>query len=106
MNPRIIPGGGIGDGAIDGEIHVGVIDHTSYAPIAGATVQVGTAMKTTDSKGFATFSGVTGAQTVTIKADTYRSVVWVDANGANVTIGLTLSSETPDQATLTGTITG
>jgi len=106
VNPRIIAGGGIGDGAIDGELNVGVIDHTSYAPIAGATVQVGTAMKTTDSKGFATFSGVTGAQTVTVKADTYRSVVWVDANGANVTVGLTLASETPDQATLTGTITG
>jgi len=71
-----------------------VIDHTSYAPIAGATVQVGTAMKTTDSKGVATFSGVTAAQTVTVKADTYRSVVWVDANGQ-----LPIGIEVPATAT-------
>jgi hypothetical protein len=106
VNPRIIAGGGIGDGAIDGELNVGVIDHTTEAPIVGATVQVGTAMKTTDSKGFATFSGVSGPQTVTVKADSYRSAVWVAANGANVTLSLTLLDETPDQATLSGSISG
>jgi hypothetical protein len=106
VNPRIIAGGGIGDGSIDGELNVGVIDHLTYAPIVGATVQVGTAMKTTDAKGFATFGDVSGPQTVTVKADTYRSAVWMSANGANVTVPLTLLDETADQATLSGTISG
>jgi hypothetical protein len=87
-------------------LHVGVIDTRSYAPISGATVEVGSKTATTDAKGFASFSGLSGAQTITVKADTYRSAIWVDADGANVTVPLTLLHETPDQATLTGSITG
>jgi hypothetical protein len=103
--PRIIAGGGIEDGSIDGDVHVGVIDKTTEAPIVGAIVQVGDVMKNTDSKGFASFSSVSGPQTVTVKADNYRSAVWVNANGANVTVPLTLLADTADQATLSGSIT-
>lgn len=37
----VIAGGGVGDGAIDGEINVAVIDNVTEAPISGATVDVG-----------------------------------------------------------------
>ncbi|MBV8757320.1 MAG: hypothetical protein JO257_08605 [Deltaproteobacteria bacterium] len=104
--PRIIPGGGVGDGAIDGTLHVGVIDTRSYSPISGATVEVGSKMATTNDKGLASFSDLSGAQTITVKAANYRSAIWVDANGANVTVPLTQLHEMPPQATLTGTITG
>ncbi|HUS27256.1 MAG TPA: hypothetical protein VMZ53_02070 [Kofleriaceae bacterium] len=107
VDPRVIAGGGVSDGEIDGEINVAVIDQSTDNVIPGATVDVGGTQKTTDTKGFATFSDVEGAQTVIVKMSGYRSAVWVDVNGANVTIGLQPnSSTTPPQATLSGTITG
>ena len=39
--PMLVPGGGIGGGAIDGYLNVYVIDADSNAPLSGAAVQVG-----------------------------------------------------------------
>lgn len=106
VDPRVIPGGGVGDGEIDGEVNIAVIDSQTDAPIIGATVEVGGTQKTTDTKGFVTFSDVEGAQDVTVKAASYRSAMWLDVNGANVTIALQSQSTTVAQAQLAGTIAG
>jgi hypothetical protein len=104
VSPRLIAGGGIGDGEIDGEVNV--IDSRTDEPIAGADVAIGEATKTTDATGLVVFSDVEGAQTVAAAATGYRSSVWVDANGANMTIGLQPQTGAPEQATLQGTIAG
>lgn len=107
VDPRIIPGGGVGSGEIDGEINVHVIDSDTRAPIANATVAVGSKEDTTDETGLVVVSDIDGRQTVSVKASGYTSVVWADVNGANVTIPLSkLDSTAPDQATLSGTIAG
>src|SRR5262249_46725375 len=49
--PRIIPGGGIGDGAIDGVVNFYVLDDATQTPIANAAVRVGTLDGTTDATG-------------------------------------------------------
>jgi hypothetical protein len=105
VDPRVIPGGGVGDGEIDGEVNVSIVDEDD-APITGATVEVGGKQQTTDAKGVAVFSDVEGEQTIAVKASGYRSAVWVGANGANVTIALRATGLAPDSATLSGTITG
>ncbi|HTR54060.1 MAG TPA: hypothetical protein VMJ10_25375 [Kofleriaceae bacterium] len=102
-SPRLIAGGGIGDGSIDGTLNVYVIDHDTEAAISGATVEVGTTQKTTDAKGLAVFS-VSGKQTVTVSATGYVATVWADVDGANVTVPVNPTPDTPDQATLSGTI--
>jgi len=107
VDPRVIAGGGVGDGEIDGEINVAVIDNDTDAPIAGATVDVKGNQKTTDAKGFVTFTDVEGAQNVTVKITGYRSAVWMGVNGANVTIPLTANGTTSvPQATLSGSLAG
>ena len=105
VDPRVIPGGGVGDGEIDGELNVFVIGQDDV-PIAGATVEVSGSQQTTDSDGLVVFSDLEGAQTITVKASGYRSEVWVGANGANVTIPLIATDGPPESATLSGTITG
>jgi hypothetical protein len=106
-NPRLIAGGGVGDGAIDGLANVYVIDNVTYQPISGATVEIASTSLMTDSTGLAVFHGLDGPQTVIVQAAGYRGEVWQDANGANMTVPITqLGSLTPQQATLTGTITG
>src|SRR6476646_9847198 len=55
--PRIIPGGGIGDGAIDGVVNLYVIDDVSRLPIGNATVRVGTVDGVTDATGLFVASG-------------------------------------------------
>src|SRR5690349_12646984 len=107
VDPRIIPGGGIGDGEIDGKLYVSVVDGNTDAVIAGASVEVaGAPTAVTDDKGFATYSGLSGKQTITVKASGYRTVVWVGANGTNITVPLTIDSAMADSATLSGTISG
>jgi hypothetical protein len=104
--PRLIAGGGIGDGEIDGRLNVHVIGDGD-APIANATVRVGDTDKTTSEKGLVTFEDLEGPQTISVKAEGFRSAVWVGANGANVTILIEpLTTPVPDQATLSGTILG
>ena len=105
VDPRTIPGGGIGDGEIDGEINVTVVDQDDE-PIAGAVVQVGDAEQETDDRGVATFEA-SGPQTVIVSAAEFRDVVWVGVNGANATIPLTsLDAADIPQATLSGSIPG
>lgn len=106
VDPRVIPGGGIGDGAIDGEVNVHIIDDDDN-PIDGATVRVGNTEQETDQDGLAVFGDVEGPQTITVVASGFRSTIWVGANGANVTIPITpLGTPTPDSATLSGSIPG
>lgn len=105
VDPRVIPGGGIGDGEIDGELNVYVIDTQTDAAIANATVEVGGTEKETDEHGLVVFEDVEGRQDIAVKASGYRSTVWVGANGANVTMPLTaLTPNAPDQAVLSGTV--
>ncbi len=105
-SPRLIPGGGIGDGDIDGRLHVHVIGDGDV-PIANATVRVGDAEETTNEKGLASFEDLEGPQTIAVAADGFRAAVWVGANGANVTIPVEpVTAPAPDQATLGGTIRG
>jgi hypothetical protein len=105
--PRVIPGGGIGDGPIDGVVNLYVIDNATRAPISGATVRVGSVDGTTDSTGLFIAEGVVGPQTVLVKASNMRSEMWLGANGANMTIALQAASEpTPTKANLSGSITG
>src|SRR5688572_23454026 len=89
VEPRVIAGGGIGDGPVDGVVNLHVIDDVTRTPIANATVRVGTVDGTTNSSGLFIAQGdLAGAQTIVVKANGYRSEVWVGANGANVTINL------------------
>ena len=105
--PRVIAGGGIGDGSIDGVLNVYVIDNDTYQPITDATVEVGTTDQTTDDTGLVMFQNLDGPQEITVSAAGYRGTVWSAANGANVTIPVTkLGTLTPQQATLSGSITG
>ena len=104
--PRVIAGGGIGDGSIDGVANIYVIDNVTYQPIADATVEISGKDMTTDPTGLAVFHDLNGPQTVIVQAAGYRGEVWQDANGANITVPVTqLGSLTPQQANLSGTIT-
>jgi len=106
-DPRLIKGGGVGDGAIDGVVNVYVIDNDTYAPIADATVDIAGKQQQTDDTGLVIEQDVSGAQTIAVKATGYRGAVWQDVNGANVTIAVTkLGTLTAQQATLTGSIAG
>ena len=105
--PRVIPGGGIGDGAIDGVVNLYVIDDETRDPISGATVRVGTVDGTTDATGLFIAEGVVGPQTVIVKAAGMRSEMWIGANGANMTLSLQAATEpTPTKANVSGAITG
>ena len=105
--PRVIPGGGIGDGAVDGVVNLYVIDDATRLPVTGAMVEVGTLAGTTDATGLFVANGVIGAQTVAVAAPNYESTLWIGANGANVTIDLTPAIDAvPDQANLSGAILG
>ncbi len=106
VDPRVIAGGGVGDGDIDGEVNVYVVNSRTDEPIAGAKVAIGETEKTSDAKGLVVFSDVEGAQTIAALAEGYRSTVWVDVNGANVTIPMQPRNSTPEQATMQGTIAG
>jgi hypothetical protein len=105
--PRIIAGGGIGDGPIDGVVNLHVIDDATRAPIPGASVRVGAIDGTTDADGLFIARDVFGPQTVSVKAGAYRSDVWIGANGANMTMNLTRADRgTPPSGVLAGQITG
>jgi len=108
--PRLIPGGGIGDGSPDGKVNVYVIDDDTDAPIAGAAVTVGAVEGTTDATGLFVATGdVHGAQTIVATASGHVASMWVGADGVNVTIPLaSTAADTGDvpQAQITGTITG
>jgi hypothetical protein len=112
-DPRLIAGGGAGDGAIKGVLHVYVIDGLTSAPIVGATVQVENAgsplTATTDATGLATIEEgkLKGAQTVTATATSYAAATWVGADAANLTIPLEPNqAPTVKTAKASGTISG
>ena len=103
--PREIPGGGIGDGPIDGVANIYVIDDKTRDPIAGATVKIGTLEGTTDDQGLFIAEDLTGPQTVTVKAATFRPEMWIGANGSNMTFNLNAGTDpVAPRATLTGGI--
>jgi len=116
--PRLIPGGGIGDGAVNGTLHVHVTDDDTRAVIGSATVRVGESaapspcQATTDSTGLASFEpencpSLKGPVTVTVSATGYAPTTWIGANGANLTIPIRATSRPAiDTATVTGTIAG
>ena len=116
--PVLVPGGGIGGGAIDGYLNVYVIDADTNAPLTGAAVQVGASsasapcMALTDSTGLVTFDPMScpmlrGAVTVTASATGYAPSTWIGANGANMTINIQANVRpAPDTATVSGTIAG
>jgi hypothetical protein len=105
--PRVIPGGGIGDGAIDGVVNLYVLDDATRAPIEGATVRVGDIDGTTDANGLFIAEGPVGPQTVLVKASAMRSEMWLGANGANMTLSLkTQTDPTPTKANISGSIAG
>lgn len=110
VEPELIPGGGIHDPGIDGEVNVFVIDEDTDAPLVGATVRVGTVEGSTDAAGLFTASGdLVGKQTIVVKATNYAPSVWVGADGANVTVPMTRATTTSTnvpQAELAGTING
>jgi hypothetical protein len=104
---RVIAGGGIGDGAIDGVVNVYVIDDATRAPVVGAAVTVGSTTGQTDAHGLFVAPGVHGAQTIAVKAVSYRSELWIGANGANVTFDVHPEvTPPPPSANLSGTING
>jgi hypothetical protein len=106
VDPRVIAGGGIGDGPIDGVVNLYAIDDATRKPISGATVRVGDVDGTTDADGLFVAHDVVGPQTITVVKTGYRSDMWIGVNGANVTIDLEpANAATPPSATLTGTIT-
>jgi len=109
VTPTLIPGGGVRDPGIDGEVNVYVIDGDTDAPIAGAGVLVGEQEGVTDATGLFVATGVTGPQTAAVKATGYATSVWVGLDSANVTAALERTpapTTRPPQAELAGTITG
>lgn len=114
-NPAPIPGGGLGEGAVKGELNVFVVDGDDDAPIAGATVRVGAAAAampltgTTDATGLVIFEdgSLSGPQEITVTASGYAAATWIGANGALVTIPMDSTADaTFDQAHVEGTIAG
>jgi hypothetical protein len=105
--PRVIPGGGIGDGPITDVVNLYVIDDATRMPVGGAMVRIGTVDGTTDATGLFVAHGLSGPQTVVVRAPSYRSETWVGCNGGNVTIDV-LAATTPiiPTASLSGTIPG
>ncbi|MBA3460194.1 MAG: hypothetical protein H0T46_09565 [Deltaproteobacteria bacterium] len=101
----MIEGGGIGDGPIEGVANIHVIDDKTREPIAGATVKVGTVEGVTDGDGLFIMEDVDGPQAIVVKATTFRSEMWIGANGSNMTFNLGPGSDpVAPRATLTGSI--
>lgn len=113
VEPRLIAGGGVSDGPVDGAINVFVIDDVTGDPIAEAEVYIGDP----GSPLFASITDETGLwradgnfndpETITVGADGYEDVTWFGVNASNVTIPLRRRGPTAvPQAILGGTIGG
>jgi hypothetical protein len=129
LAPRLIPGGGIGDGPINGALNVYVIDEDTRNVLSSAAVRVGGAAELspcqalTDSTGLARFSAsgqspdggtggagcklLAGAVTLTVSASGHAPATWIGVNGGNLTIALrAISTPVLPRATVMGTIAG
>ena len=116
--PRMIPGGGIGDGKISGYLNVFVIDDETDAVVSSAAVRVGESAATTacdaltDSTGIASFDppscpSLVGPVNVTVSATGYAPSTWIGVNGRNLTVGVrSISAPAFGSATVYGTIAG
>jgi hypothetical protein len=130
--PRLIPGGGIGDGPLRGKLNVYVIDEDTRNVLSSASVRVGAAselapcMALTDSTGLARFDSsaaaatpdggasggagcglLTKAVTLTVSASGHAPSTWIGVDGSNVTIALrAISAPALGRATVMGTIAG
>jgi hypothetical protein len=114
-DPMPAAGGGVGSGAINGELNVFALDARSKQPIAGASVHVirsggaATLSATTDAAGLTTFTdaSLAGAQTISVAAAGHVPATWYGANGAVVTITLdpTAAAPAPATATVSGSMT-
>ena len=116
--PRLIAGGGVGDGPIAGLLNIYVTDVDTRAPIAAANVRVGASAAAspctalTDSTGLAVMNAescpaLRGKQTLTAWAQGHVPSTLIGVNGANVTVTIRATAPAPvETATVTGTITG
>ncbi len=59
-DPRMITGGGVGDGVIDGLVNVYIIDHDTHVLIVDATVEIAGKDQHTDATGLVIFRDVDG----------------------------------------------
>ena len=114
-DPRLIAGGGVGDGSIAGRVNVYTIDGDTDDPVGSAEIFIGepgdeSLEATTDSSGLVTVDDdlLDGPTTITVVANGYITSTWFGADGANVTIPLEAKDEPTNlpQATIGGTIDG
>jgi hypothetical protein len=115
--PRLIEGGGLSDGEIDGKVNIYVIDGDTddNTAIVGAQIYIGEAGEeaiegVTDDEGLFSISdgSLAGPTTITVVADGFVTSTWFGANGANITMPLNRPEESTDfgRATLQGSIEG
>ncbi|MBN2496507.1 MAG: hypothetical protein JXR96_18075 [Deltaproteobacteria bacterium] len=114
--PRLIAGGGTGDGAIDGRLNVYVLDEHSERPIRGAFVMLGSGpdpsfSATTDNDGLVTFRDpvLAGSQIVTVYEEGYTLSTLFGLDAANLTVMLEKIEGQPvelDTATVQGEVSG
>jgi len=105
--PELIPGGGVSDPGIDGDLYVHVIDEDTDEPLADAEVWIGDDINgQTDLEGLFSAGDVDGPQTVTVVASGYTTATWVGVNGANLTIPLSARNVDYGQGRVSGTIEG
>lgn len=107
VDPELIPGGGVSDPGIDGDLFVHVIDEDTDEPLADAEVWVGDNISgQTDAEGLFSAGDVDGPQTVTVLASGYTTATWVGVNGANVTIPISRREIDYGQGRVSGTVEG
>jgi hypothetical protein len=116
--PRLIEGGGVGDGPISGTLNVYVMNEDTRATVLGATVRVGGSSDpaacsvVTDSTGLAIFDARTcalldGKVSVTASAKDYAPSTWIGVDAANLTMTIhATTAPDVDSAVVTGTIAG
>ncbi len=107
VEPELIPGGGVSDPGIDGDLYVHVIDEDTDEPLADAEVWIGDELAgQTDAEGLVSIDGVDGPQTVSVIATGYTMATWVGLNGANATIPISEKDREYGEGRVSGTIEG
>ncbi len=117
VDPRLIEGGGLGDGEIDGKVNIYVVEGETSESVAisGAKIYIGepgeeATFGETDSTGLLTVEdgSLDGPTTITVVAGGFVTSTWYGANGANITIPLDRLIERNDfgRATLSGSVEG